>query len=86
MTRFPKQQNFYLIDYVLQANFIVDGYTDMYVSIKGTRKTSAFENAYFDLTGATVEQLKTLAGERQTLRHDKFQSDLTNAKQEIQRR
>lgn len=74
-----------MIDYVLyvpQANFTVDGYTDMYVTVEGAKAIAAFENAYFDSTGVTVERLETLANERQTLRHDQFQSDLADAKRE----
>jgi len=74
-----------MIDYVLyvpQKNFIVDGYTDMYVSVKGAKELNAFENEYFDHTDIAVERLETLAEKRQTLRHDEFQSDLAEAKKE----
>lgn len=74
-----------MIDYVLyvpQANFIVDGYTDIYVTVEGAKAMAAFENAYFDHTDVTIERLEVLADERQTLRHDEFQSNLADAKQE----
>ena len=73
------------IDYVLYVtrdNFIVDGYTDMYVTVAGAKELEAFEDIYFDHAEVTVERLEALAGERQTLRRDEFQSDLTEAKQE----
>ena len=73
-----------MIDYVLyvpQENFIVDGYTDIYVTVEGAKELSAFENKYFDYTGVTVERLEALAGDRQMLRHDEFQADLAKAHQ-----
>ncbi len=74
-----------MIDYVLyvpQKNFIVDGYTDMYVTVKGAKELNAFEDEYFDRTDIVVERLETLAKKRQTFRYDKFQSDLAEAKEE----
>lgn len=74
-----------MIDYVLyvpQSNFIVDGYTDMYVTVTGAKELAAFEAVYFDHTDITVERLETLAEERQFLRYDEFQSELDDAKQE----
>lgn len=73
------------IDYVLyvpQKNFKVDGYTDLYVTLKGASKINTFEDEYFKFTDPTVKQLESLASKRQNLRHDQFQSDLSNAKQE----
>ncbi|MDI6619759.1 MAG: ABC transporter permease [Clostridiales bacterium] len=71
------------IDYVLYVshkNFIVDDYTDMYVTVKGAKELNAFEDRYFNCTDAVVGRLKTLAERRQTLQHDRFKSDLTEAK------
>ena len=73
------------VDYVLYVpmdNFIVDGYTDIYVTIKGAKEQNAFESEYFNCTDVTVQRLETLAGERETLRHNEFQSDLADAKEE----
>ena len=73
------------IDYVLyvpQGSFIVDGYTDLYVTVKGAKERDAFEDEYFDRTGIAVERLQTLAGERQDNRHDRLWADLAQAKEE----
>lgn len=74
-----------MIDYVLyipQQNFVVDGYTDLYVTVEGAGEFAAFEDAYFEHTEPMVKRLEDLAAKRQTLRHDGFQSELTEAKQE----
>jgi putative ABC transport system permease protein len=74
-----------MVDYVLyvpKENFIVDGYTDLYVTIKGAKELDAFEKEYFDYIDGTVKRLETLAGERETIRYDEFRSDLKNAKTE----
>lgn len=73
-----------MLDYVLYVpheNFIVDGYTDVYATVKGSKNLNAFENNYTDHTDFTVERLKALAKKRQSLRYDQFQSDLNQAKQ-----
>ncbi len=74
-----------MLDYVLYVprdNFIVDGYTELYVTIQGAKEINAFEEKYFDYIEDTVNRLETLAGQRETLRYDQFQADLTKAKQE----
>ena len=71
------------LDYILyvpQKNFVVDGYTDLYVTVKGAKTLNAFEGGYFGWTDATVKRLETLAGKRQTFRFNQFQSDLADAK------
>lgn len=73
------------VDYVIyvpQSNFIVDGYTDLYVTIEGAQEQAAFEDEYFNYIDATVKRLETLAQERETLRYDGFQAELTDAREE----
>lgn len=72
------------LDYILyvpQKNLIIDGYTDLYVTLKGARAFNTFESDYFDHTDDTVKRLKALANERQSLRHNEFESNLSDAKQ-----
>lgn len=74
-----------MINYVLyvpQENFIVDGYTDLYVTLRGAKEQNAFEGAYSDVVAWSVERLEALADERETLRYDGFWSDLADARQE----
>lgn len=73
------------IDYVLYVpsdNFIVDGYTDLYVTIDGAKEENAFKDEYFTTIDATVNRLKALANERETLRYDELYAELTDAKEE----
>jgi putative ABC transport system permease protein len=74
-----------MIDYVLyipQNNFVIDGYTDIYVTITGAKTFNTFEDEYFDSTEATVKRLETLADQRKAYRYNEFQSDLREAKTE----
>lgn len=74
-----------MINYVLyvpRENFIVDGYTDLYVTFQGAKEQNAFENTYSDVVAGPVERLEALADERETLRYDGFRSDLADARQE----
>ncbi len=75
------------IDYVLYVpkdSFQVDGYTDLYVTIEGAKEQNAFENKYFDEVAATVNRLENLATDRETLRYEEFQSELSDAKAEYE--
>lgn len=65
--------------YIPQKNFIADGYTDLYVTVKGAKGLNAFGSGYFDCTDAAVKRLEALAGKRQTLRRDQLRSDLADA-------
>ena len=74
------------IDYILyvpQSDFNVDGFTELFATVKGAKERNAFgDDGYFALTGSAVDRLKMLAGKRQTLRRDEFQNDLADAKDE----
>ncbi|SHK11308.1 putative ABC transport system permease protein [Anaerocolumna jejuensis DSM 15929] len=73
------------VDYVLyvpESNFIIDSYTDLYVTIEGAKEKNAFEQEYFQQIDATADRLKVLAGQRETLRYEKFRSDLADARKE----
>lgn len=74
-----------MIDYVLyvpEKNFIVDGYTDLYVTIEGAKSLSTFEDEYFQGTKSTVEELKTLAREREEYRYGIYKEDIAKGKEE----
>lgn len=74
-----------LIEYVLYvppANFIVDGFTNVFVTVEGAKQYQTFDGSYFDYVAVTESRLKKLAEERQTLRHDKFVADLEKGKED----
>lgn len=68
--------------YVPHNNFTVDGYTDLYVTIKDAKSWNTFQDEYFDHTEAVVNQLKDIKKDRQTLRFESIQTELTDAKKE----
>lgn len=73
------------IDYVLYVpseNFIVDGYTDLYVTIEGAKEENAFKEDYFITIDETVNRLKDLSEQRETLRYDELYAELNDAKEE----
>lgn len=72
------------LDYILyvpQKDFVVDGYTDLYATVKGAKPFNTFADDYFYQTNAVVNRLKTLAKVREPLRYGEFESSLSDAKQ-----
>ncbi len=73
------------IDYVLyvpRGDFTVGIYTDLYVTLAGAKDADIFGDGYLGLLSAADGRLKALAGSRQTLRYDKFRSDLGKSKRD----
>ncbi len=75
------------IDYILYVpkdSFQVDGYTDLYVTLEGAKEQNTFEEEYFNEVAATINRLESLAMDRETLRYEGFQSELSDAKVEYE--
>ena len=76
-----------MIDYVLyvpEKNFIVDGYTDLYVTIEGAKERNTFTDEYFDGTSPVIKELKDLAAEREEIRYNTIKSDIIDGQKEYE--
>ncbi len=68
--------------YIPESTFTLDIYTDMYVSFENAKELNSFSQDYFDKTSTTLQNLKDLALQRQTLRHDQLWADLKEGEEE----
>ena len=53
-----------------EENFKLDIYTDIYMTVKGTKELNSYSDDYFKLTDKVVDKLEILAPEREKERYD----------------
>lgn len=70
---------------ILDSNFKLDVYTDIYITVKGADKLDTYSDEYQDLIDGVVDDIEAISDERIDVRHDEVilsaQEELEKAKE-----
>ncbi|MBP3399968.1 MAG: hypothetical protein J6K75_09440, partial [Erysipelotrichaceae bacterium] len=61
--------------YVLEENFNMDVYTEVFLSVKGAEAFNSYEDEYFDYLEDVMDELENLGFKRSKIRRDEIMSD-----------
>ena len=61
--------------YVLEDNFNMDVYTEVFLSVKGAEAYNSYEDEYFDYLEDVMDELENLGFKRSKIRKDEIMSD-----------
>ncbi|MEF9990698.1 MAG: FtsX-like permease family protein [Romboutsia sp.] len=67
---------------ILQEDFNMEAYTEMFVTVKGTKEKNSYNDDYFDVVDKVSEEIENISDARIQVRHDEV---VGSAKEELEK-